>query len=150
MHIQWIILYHHNWISPCSLRSCNHCTYSNVYNNIHRRWHTFIWNSTFHVILRAFCFCMCVCVCVCLCLFVCLYVWMCICVCVCVWCNGLCNRFPKKKKKKKKKKELSLAKKTATGSCVVQDQALQQWWSIRSALQRDWWCNSSTKHYASA
>ena len=40
--------------------------------------------------------------------------------------------------------------KTATGSCVVQDQAPQQWWSIRSALQPDWWCNSSTKHYASA
>ena len=27
--------------------------------------------------------------------------------------------------------------KTATGSCVVQDQAPQQWWSVRSALQPD-------------
>ena len=34
--------------------------------------------------------------------------------------------------------------KTATGSCVVQDQAPQQCWSIRSALQPDWWCNSGT------
>ena len=45
------------------------------------------------------------------------------------------------KKKEKKKEELSLAK-TATGSCVVEDQAPQQWWSIRSALQPDRWCNS--------
>ena len=34
--------------------------------------------------------------------------------------------------------------KTANGSCVVQDQALQQWWSIRSALQPERWCNSGT------
>ena len=61
---------------------------------------------------------------------------MCVCVCVCV-----------KKKKKKKKKELSLAKNShCTGSCVVQDQALQQWWSIRSALQPDRW----HEHYVSA
>ena len=36
--------------------------------------------------------------------------------------------------------------KTATGSCVVQDQAPQQWWSFRSALQPDWWCNSGTSN----
>ena len=46
------------------------------------------------------------------------------------------------KKKKKKKKTNCRWLKTATGSCVVQDQALQQWWSIRSALQPDRWCNS--------
>ena len=32
--------------------------------------------------------------------------------------------------------------KTASGRCVVQDQAPQQWWSIRSALQPDRWCSS--------
>ena len=46
-------------------------------------------------------------------------------------------------KYKNGKKELSLAK-TATGSCVVQDQAPQQWWLIRSALQPDRRCNSGT------
>ena len=49
-----------------------------------------------------------------------------------------------KKKKKKKKKGIVTGQKTATGSCVVQDQAIQQWWSIRSALQPDRWCNSGT------
>ena len=34
--------------------------------------------------------------------------------------------------------------KTATGSCVVQDQAPQQQWSIRSAWQPDRLCNSGT------
>ena len=34
--------------------------------------------------------------------------------------------------------------KTATGSCVVQDQAPQQWLSVRSALQPGRWCNSGT------
>ena len=45
---------------------------------------------------------------------------------------------------KKKKKRNCRWPKTATGSCVVQDQAPQQWWSIRSALQPDRWCNSGT------
>ena len=45
----------------------------------------------------------------------------CICVYVCV----------------KKEMELSRAKKAATGSFAVQDQAPQQCWSIRSALQPD-------------
>ena len=36
--------------------------------------------------------------------------------------------------------------KTAIGSCVVLDQAPQQWWSIRSALQPDRWCNSGTSN----
>ena len=99
MHIRWIIIYHHNWIPPYSLWSCNHCTYNNMYNNIHRRWHTLFWNSTFHVTLCAFLFlCVCECVCmyvflcvsVCVWLFVCLSVSVCMCVCLCLC--GVCVR----------------------------------------------------------
>ena len=46
--------------------------------------------------------------------------------------------------KKNKKRKKGRWPKTATGSCVVQNQAPQQWWSIRSALQPDRWCNSGT------
>ena len=40
-------------------------------------------------------------------------------------------------REKKNEMELSRAKKAATGSFAVQDQAPQQCWSIRSALQPD-------------
>ena len=58
--------------------------------------------------------------------------------CVCLSMHG------GQKKEKKRKKRNCRWPKTATGSCVVQDQAPQQWWSIRSALQPDRWCNSGT------
>ena len=78
-----------------------------MYKNIHRHWHTFIWNSTFHVTLCAFCFCLCVClyvwmfvslcvclsVCLCLCVCVraCVFVYACVCLCLCVCvCVFLC------------------------------------------------------------
>ena len=73
----------------------------------------------------------CVCVCVCMCVCVCACVRACVCVCMV--------------KKKYIKKWNCRWPKTATGSCVVQDQAPQQW-SIRSALQPDRWCNSGTSN----
>ena len=88
---------------------------------------------------------------------------MCVCVPsnVAVWCSGLCSRVPVETSRVRsppsavthvfllllylwveKAKCVCLSMhgrqkncwpKTATGSCVVQDQALPQWWSIRSA-----------------
>ena len=64
---------------------------------------------------------------------VCAFVRACLCMCLC--------EYPWWKNKKIRNCRLP---KTATGSCVVQDQAPQQWWSIRSVLQNDRWCNSGT------
>ena len=66
--------------------------------------------------------------------------------CVCV-SEYECVLWENSKKCRNVKMELSPAKKlTATGSCMVQDQARQQWWSIQSALQPDRWCNSGTSN----
>ena len=53
-------------------------------------------------------------------------VFVCVCVCVCMCACVYVHAY--------------------TGGCVVQDQAPQQWWSIRSALQPDRWCNSRTNN----
>ena len=58
---------------------------------------------------------------------------MCVCVCVCV-CACTCVWVGVKKVYKKLNYHWPT---TATESCVVQHQAPQQWWSIRSALQPD-------------
>ena len=50
--------------------------------------------------------------------------------------------FLSKRGGKKWNKDFVAGQKEATESCLVQDQAPQQSWSIRSALQPDRWCNS--------
>ena len=118
------------------------------------------------------CVCACVCVCVCMCACVCVRVWLYgAMVCAVDFQSKHCGFEPRRVRfhtsffsfsisrwlpiakmciseyawwTKKKKKRNCHWPKTATGSCVVQDQALQQWWSIRSALQHYRWCNSGT------
>ena len=104
------------------------------------------------------CVCVCVSVCVCVCVCVCVYGavqskhcgfdprlvqshtsfcsfsisgWLPTAKCVCLSMRVLSE------KKYNYKKMNCRWPETATGSCVVQDQAPQQWWSIRSALQPD-------------